>query len=135
MKESKHSRTEVVRDTLVLQVKLIVDGLRDLFLMPIVLFASIAGLIFHKNNPGRYTYRVLSYGKMTEKWIGLFEEAQKDTMDPIELDNKSLDELLQKTQVAFESKYINENKKQKLVQRLNTVLDDINSKVNPEKKA
>lgn len=69
----------------------------------------------HSNQPGRYLYRLLSYGKASENWIGLFDEAEKDNMEPLELKENSLDELVKKTQAAFESKYINEDKKQKLL--------------------
>ena len=129
-----HSRSEVIYDTLVLQLKLIVDGLRDLMLMPLVLIASLYGLMMHTKSPGRYLYRLLSYGKASEKWIGLFEEAEKDQMEPVDFKDKSFEELIKKTQSAFESKYINDEKKQKLVARLNVALDDINTKINPENK-
>jgi hypothetical protein len=133
--EKKHSRSEVIRDTFVLQLKLIVDGLRDLMLMPLVLIATISGLILHKNHSGRYLYRLLNYGKASEKWIGLFDEAEKDSLDPIDLtQDNSFDELLIRTQTAFESKYIDESKKQKLLDKLNFALDEINTKVNPQKK-
>jgi hypothetical protein len=70
-KTKQHDRTEVIRDTFVLQLKLIVDGFRDLLLMPAVFVASISGLILHRNQPGRYLYRLLNYGKATEEWIDL----------------------------------------------------------------
>ena len=127
----QHSRSEVIRDAIVLQLKLIIDGMRDLMLMPVVFFAAIAGLILHREQPGRYMYRVLSYGKVSEKWIGLFEEASKDTMEPVDLKDNCLDKLLKKTQSAIESKYIDEEKKQKLMDKLNNTLDEINTKLNP----
>ena len=129
-----HSRSEVIRDTLVIQLKLIIDGIRDILLMPLVVFATISGLIMHRNSPGRYLYRLLSYGKASEKWIGLFDESEKDNMKPLELSDNSLDELVKKTQTAFESKYINEEKKQKLLDKINYALDEINTKINPETK-
>ena len=133
-KDKEHSRSEVIHDTLVLQLKLIVDGFRDLLLMPLVIIASIYGLIVHKSNPGRYLYRLLSYGKASEKWIGLFDEADKDRLEPVDFKDKSFDEMVKKTQVAFESKYIDESKKQKLLGKLNFALDEINTKINPERK-
>jgi len=129
-----HSRSEVLRDTFVLQLKLIVDGFRDLMLMPLIFFATLAGLIMHKDKPGRYLYRLLSYGKASEEWIGLFEEADKDELDPIEIKAKSFDDLLKNTQTAFESKYIDESKKEKLMGKLNAALDEINTKINPQTK-
>lgn len=133
-KTKQHSRSEVIRDAFVIQIKLLVDGLRDLMLMPFVIVATISGLCMHNKSPGRYLYRLLSYGKASEKWIGLFDEADKDVMEPLDLKEKSLDDLVKKTQVAFESKYINEEKKQNLLNKLNIALDEINTKVNPAKK-
>ena len=134
-KLKQQARSEVIRDTLVIQLKLIVDGIRDLLLMPLVVIATIGGLIMHKEQPGRYLYRLLSYGKASEKWIGLFDEAEKDLMEPLDLKEHSLDILVKKTQTALESKYINEDKKKKLLDKLNFALDEINTKINPEKKA
>lgn len=134
-KLKQQARSEVIRDTLVIQLKLIVDGLRDLMLMPLVVFATISGLIMHSKQPGRYLYRLLSYGKATENWIGLFDEAKKDILEPLDIKDQSLDDLVKKTQTAFESKYINEDKKQKLLDKLNFALDEINTKVNPKTKA
>ncbi len=130
-KTKQHSRSEVIRDTIVLQLKLIIDGIRDLALMPVCFFAAIAGLTLHREQPGRYLYRILSYGKTSENWIGLFDEASKDSMQPVDLKDNCLDELIKKTQSAIESKYIDEDKKQKLMDKLNNTLDEINTKLNP----
>lgn len=131
--QEPNSRTEVVRDTIVLQLKLIVDSLRDLALMPVCLVAAIFGLLKHSEKPGRYLYRVLSYGKMSEKWIGLFDDAKKDEMEPIKYEGKNFDDLLQKTQTAFESKYIDPEKKDLLVKKMNDALNEINGKLNKAK--
>ncbi len=133
MSENLNSRTEVVRDTIVLQLKLIVDGLRDLALMPLCFFAALIGLIIHREKPGRYLYRILSYGRFSEKWIGLFDDASKDKMAPIAYEGKNFDEMIQKTQTAFESKYIDPDKKDLLVKKLNDALNEINGKINKSK--
>ena len=134
-KPETNSRSEVLYDMLVLQLKLIVDSVRDLMLMPLALIATLSGLIMHQTSPGRYLYRLLSYGKASEKWIGLFDEADKDRMEPLDIKDNSFEDLIKKTQTAFESKYVNDEKKQKLVAKLNNALDELNTKINPEKKA
>lgn len=131
--EDVNSRTELVRDTIVLQLKLIVDGIRDLALMPICLFATLFGLIVHRDRPGRYTYRILSYGRLSEKWIGLFDDADKDEMGPLEYEGEKFDDIVVKAQNAFESKYVDPEKKDLLVKKLNDALNDINVKVNKNK--
>ncbi len=133
--EDLNSRSELVRDTIVLQLKLIVDGLRDLALMPLCFFAALFGLIAHSERPGRYMYRILSYGRLSEKWIGLFDDASKDKMEPIKWEGKNFDDLIVKTQTAFESKYVDPEKKDLLVRKLNEALNDINGKVNGKKQS
>ncbi len=132
-KEDANPRTELVRDTIVLQLKLIVDGLRDLALMPICLVTTLFGLIKHSERPGRYTYRILSYGRLSEKWIGLFDDAVKDQMGPLEYEGEKFDDIIIKAQNAFESKYVDPEKKDLLVKKLNDALNDINGKVNNKK--
>lgn len=133
--EDLNSRSELLRDTIVLQLKLIVDGLRDLALMPLCFFAALIGLVAHRERPGRYMYRLLSYGRFTEKWIGLFDDASKDQMEPIKWEGKNFDDLIVKTQTAFESRYVDPEKKDLLVRKLNEALNDINGKVNGKKQA
>lgn len=126
---SNHQRNEVIHDTVVLQLKLIVDGFRDLVLLPVCLGAGIWGLIRHQKNPGRYLYRVLSYGRLSEKWIGLFDEADKDIYKPLDYKDKKLNDILQKTQDVFESKYVDPAKKEQLLEKFNLALNDINGKL------
>jgi hypothetical protein len=66
-------RWDLVRDVAVLQVKLIVDGLRDLILLPASLVAGIVSLVKHENgHPGPEFYQLLHFGKMSERRINLF---------------------------------------------------------------
>ena len=66
------SRANLVWATLVFQAKLVVDGLRDLILVPISLVAAVFGLIAGGSDPGRYFEQVLRFGRRTETWINLF---------------------------------------------------------------
>ena len=63
----------LIRDASVLQVKLIVDGLRDFALVPLSLMAAIVSLAKQENGkPGPQFYRLLNVGKRSEQWINLF---------------------------------------------------------------
>lgn len=63
----------LVRDAAVLQVKLIVDGLRDLLLVPASLVAALVSLARTTDGkPGDEFYRLVSVGKQSERWINLF---------------------------------------------------------------
>jgi hypothetical protein len=67
------SRTTLARDIVVLQAKLVVDGLRDLILVPASLVVGIFSLLsFDKIRPGAEFYRLLYAGKQSERWINLF---------------------------------------------------------------
>jgi hypothetical protein len=61
-----------VRESLVFQVKLVVDGLRDFMLVPIALVATLVGLLRGGEDPAREFRRVLDLGRQSEQWINLF---------------------------------------------------------------
>ena len=70
---SAPSRTTLARDIVVLQAKLVVDGLRDLILVPASIIAGVISLLsFDKARPGAEFYRLLHAGKQSEHWINLF---------------------------------------------------------------
>ena len=73
MSETKTSkRGKLVRNTVVFQLKLMADGVRDLLLMPISLIASVIGLLRGGEEPDREFNEVLKLGRQTEQWIDLF---------------------------------------------------------------
>ena len=66
-------RWTLIRDVAVLQLKLLVDGLRDLLLVPASLIAGAWSLVDGEaGKPGAHFYRLLSLGKQSERWINLF---------------------------------------------------------------
>lgn len=66
-------RWNLVRDIAVFQGKLLVDGLRDLVLVPASLIAGIMSLASGSDGqPGTQFYRLLAVGKNSERWINLF---------------------------------------------------------------
>jgi len=86
----------LVRDLAVLQVKLIVDGFRDLVLLPASIVAAIVSFSHSKNGvPGPQFYRLLVVGKQSEHWIDLFGALRNapadlnraDTIDVVNLDD------------------------------------------------
>ena len=68
--ESK--RGELVRNTVVFQLKLMVDGVRDLVLLPISLIASMVGFVRGGDEPDREFKQVINLGRESERWIDLF---------------------------------------------------------------
>ena len=66
------SRT-LIRDVAVFQFKLIVDGLRDVVLVPASFIAGLVSLVSSKDGvPGSQFYQLLGVGKQSEHWINLF---------------------------------------------------------------
>ncbi len=70
-------RWTLIRDILVLQVKLVVDGLRDLILVPISLLAGIISLLKSEQLPDNAFYELLRVGRRSERWINLFGAAER----------------------------------------------------------
>ena len=67
------TRWTMLRDLGVLQVKLLVDGLRDIVLVPASLIAGIASIATSKDGKlGLQFYHLLAWGRETEVWINLF---------------------------------------------------------------
>ncbi|NKB99172.1 MAG: hypothetical protein GKR90_11860 [Pseudomonadales bacterium] len=66
------SRLNLIWSVLVFQLRLIVDGLRDVVLVPISLIAALIGLIAGGAEPARYFNQILRLGRRTETWINLF---------------------------------------------------------------
>lgn len=73
-KDSPHSpHWTLIRDLAVLQVKLIVDGFRDLLLLPASIIAAIISFSRVENGqPGPEFYKLLVVGKQSEHFINLF---------------------------------------------------------------
>ncbi|MDH5621651.1 MAG: hypothetical protein OEY74_06180 [Gammaproteobacteria bacterium] len=91
-------RWTLIRDIGVLQVKLLVDGLRDLVLVPLSLIAGIASLVSTQGGkPGPYFYQLMAWGKESEHWINLFaavDNAPDEIEGPPGLGNRDIDEIV-----------------------------------------
>ena len=70
-------RWTLIRDMGVLQVKLIVDGLRDFLLVPVSIATGIVSLLKGGERPGPEFYELLRYGRRTERLINLFGAAER----------------------------------------------------------
>ena len=110
--EPDHSaRWTLIRDTAVLQVKLIIDGLRDFLLVPASLIAAIVSLTKTRDGkPGPQFYQLLALGKQSERSINLFgalDHAPQELADQSHLGDLNIDELV----VRVESFVVDEFKR------------------------
>jgi hypothetical protein len=71
--ENEAPHWTLIRDLGVLQVKLLVDGFRDLVLLPASIIAAIVSISRSENGkPGPEFYKLLAAGKQSEHFINLF---------------------------------------------------------------
>lgn len=95
----------IIRDAIVFQAKLLVDGLRDAILIPISFGAAIISILL----PGRrglLFYDVVRVGRRSERWIDLFVAAERvypDRGDDASL--AGLDDLLEQVEDQLRSQY------------------------------
>jgi hypothetical protein len=101
-------RWTLIRDLFVFQAKLLVDGLRDLLLVPASLVAGVWSLVSgDKDRPGPQFYQLISLGKQSELWIDLFkayEHAPEDVRREHEFAASNLDKLVDRLGVTAQAK-------------------------------
>ena len=96
-------RSELVRNTVVFQLKLVADGFRDLVLLPVSLVATIIGLLRGGDEPDREFHQVIDIGRQSEEWINLFgNHDQVDDANP----TASIDLLFAKVEETLKQQYI-----------------------------
>ena len=74
---TERSRGDLARDALLLQGKLLIDGLRDLILVPVSIVATLIDLASGEQPVGRRFYSVVQLGRRSEHWINLFGAADR----------------------------------------------------------
>lgn len=72
------ARWSLMRDVAAFQLKLFVDGLRDVLLVPLSLGAAALDLLATGPRAGRHFYDLLGFGRRTEEWIDLFGAARPE---------------------------------------------------------
>lgn len=72
MDGERPSRTEILRDVLVFQVKLWLEGLKDVALVPLSIGAAVLDILF-RNTTGQGTlYALMRAGDRFERWVNLY---------------------------------------------------------------
>ncbi len=95
---SSAARWTLLRDLGVLQVKLLVDGLRDIILVPASLVAGIISIVTSNDGkPGPQFYHLLAWGKQSEIWINLFgavKNSPEEVGQQRPFGNKDIDDIV-----------------------------------------
>jgi hypothetical protein len=71
------TRWVILRDLAIFQIKLALDGLKDLVFMPLSLVAAALDLFLPAGEPGKRFYFVLRLGERFDRWLALFGAAEK----------------------------------------------------------
>lgn len=99
----------LVRDIAVFQVKLLVDGARDLILVPASLIAGIVSLSKTRNGqPGSQFYSLVGIGKQSERWINLFgalKNAPAEVVEENHFGDSDMDEIVARMESFFVDEY------------------------------
>ncbi|MGH7481175.1 MAG: hypothetical protein ACRELV_03400 [Longimicrobiales bacterium] len=70
-------REVLLRDMLIFQLKLWLDGVKDIALAPMALFATIADWLFGRPADGYLLYRVMRTGERFDLWLNLYGPARR----------------------------------------------------------
>jgi hypothetical protein len=80
--ELKATRKALIRDVLLLQLKLLLGAARDLALTPVTLTAALLDLIWSRRQEPRWFHEVLRFGQKTDEWIDVWSAGRRDEAPP-----------------------------------------------------
>ena len=122
-------RWTLIRDLFVFQAKLLVDGFRDLLLVPASLVAGLWSLVSgDRDRPGPQFYQLISLGKESELWIDLFkayENAPEEVRREHELKVSNMDELVDRLESFVVEEYERGGVTAQAKERIDKALDAI----------
>jgi hypothetical protein len=121
-------RWVLLRDIAVLQVKLVVDGVRDLVLVPISMIAGIISLARSNFGSDNEFYELMRLGKKSERWINLFGAA--DQLPPAESDymrfpDTDIDAMVSRVESFVVDEYRKGGVTQQAKERLDRAIDSL----------
>jgi hypothetical protein len=101
-------RWTLIRDIAVLQVKLVVDGFRDLLLVPVSIIAGAVSLVKGGKRPAPHFYDLMRIGKQSENWINLFgavDHAQGASPYDDQFTGQDIDSVVRKVEAFVVDEY------------------------------
>ena len=99
------SRWELIRDVLVFQGKLFVDGMRDLIWAPVSVCLAVMDLMGIGKNAGLHFYNFLYFGQKTEHFINLFASADHTESHAVARSSEGLDALVHRVENLVRQEY------------------------------
>jgi hypothetical protein len=70
-------RTVIIRDLIIFQVKLLLDGVKDVVLSPLSIVAAGLDIISPTRKRGKRLYTVLTLGERFDRWLNLFNVSER----------------------------------------------------------
>lgn len=124
----KQDRWILIRDVFVFQVKLVVDGFRDLLLLPLSLITGLISLLSGGSRPGPEFYDLLRLARRSERWINLFgavERKQGPATDDETVAAKDIDNMVSRLESFLVEECRNGSITAQAKERLDTALDTL----------
>ncbi len=121
-------RWTLIRDILVLQLKLVVDGLRDFILVPVSLVIGIISLVKGGDSSGSQFYELLRTGRRSERWINLFGAAERvygPSMDDDRFPTEDIDKMVSRVESFVVDEYSKGGVTRQAKDRLDRALDSL----------
>ena len=112
-------RLELVWEVALMQLKLIVGGVRDLALIPISIGAAVLGLVTGGDEPEQHFRKVQHFWRRTEAWINLLGESEA---------HESADDLARPLHRTLEAEFDRGGWVRRTTDHVNAVLDSANAK-------
>jgi hypothetical protein len=66
----------LLRDLIIFQIKLVLDGLKDIVLAPLSIAAAVTDVVFPGRRLGHRFYAVMTLGERFDRWLNLFGAAR-----------------------------------------------------------
>ena len=130
-------RWTLIRDILVLQLKLVVDGLRDLILVPISLVVGIVSLVKSGSGGGEEFYELLRAGRRSERWINLFGAAERvygPSIDDERFPAEDIDEMVNRVESFVVDEYSKGGVTRQAKDQLDRALDSLHKLASRKKR-
>ena len=124
--KDEQDRWALLRDIAVLQVKLIVDGARDLVLVPVSIIAGIISLAKANFGSDNEFYELMRLGKKSERWINLFgatEEPRPGDRDFVKFPDNDIDAMVSRVESFVVDEYRKGGVTQQAKERLDRAID------------
>lgn len=102
------TKSDLIRDAIVFQFKLFVDGVRDFVLIPVSLIAAVISFLRPGGKAGTEFYDVVAFGRTTERKINLFSVADRVNVEPVAEELPDLDALVGDIETFVKKEYSGE---------------------------